>query len=66
MEKPFAIGETVKLKSGSPVMTVKEYDGETGEVVCVWHDQKKNEFSEQCFPAALLSKFKGGPSIDVV
>jgi len=36
-EQKFKTGDQVQLKSGGPVMTVKEYDG--GEVVCEWFDE---------------------------
>ncbi|MBD2769374.1 DUF2158 domain-containing protein [Hymenobacter sp. BT664] len=50
----FAVGDTVKLKSGSPVMTVAEVEGD--EVVCIWFD--KSQQNKQRFPAATLIKNK--------
>lgn len=50
----FIIGETVKLKSGGPVMTVAEVEGE--EVVCLWFE--KSQQHKQRFPAATLIKSK--------
>lgn len=46
----FAIGDTVKLKSGGPMMTVAEIEGE--EVVCLWFE--KSQQFKQRFPAATL------------
>lgn len=48
----FAVGDTVKLKSGGPTMTVAELEGE--DVVCLWFD--KSQQCKQRFPAATLQK----------
>lgn len=32
----FKVGDVVKLKSGSPAMTVSKADGHLGLVTCVW------------------------------
>jgi uncharacterized protein YodC (DUF2158 family) len=41
--KDFAVGQLVKLKSGGPIMTVKEISGAAmlGEesVTCIWNDK---------------------------
>ncbi len=42
MELKFKIGDSVKLKSGSPDMTVNQYESLTRMVECVWfHDTTK-------------------------
>ena len=49
------VGDTVRLKSGSPVMTVEsveDFDG-TMMVHCVWFDDKKVP-QHQSFPAAIV------------
>lgn len=33
----FKVGDTVKLKSGSPKMTVESIDNESNMVTCVWY-----------------------------
>jgi uncharacterized protein YodC (DUF2158 family) len=38
---PFKVGDTVQLKSGSPLMTIAEIDGEV--VFCVWFTGQKKE-----------------------
>ncbi|GAB3585675.1 YodC family protein [Hymenobacter daeguensis] len=49
---PFNVGDTVKLKSGGPMMTVAELEGD--DVVCVWFE--KSQQHKQRFPAATLRK----------
>lgn len=49
----FQVGDIVKLKSGSPNMTVKEYN-EDGEVICVWFVDGKNTVA--IFPEGMLNK----------
>jgi uncharacterized protein YodC (DUF2158 family) len=70
---PFVIGDKVRLKSGSPTMTVEKIDGDS--VICVWtsKDRKieRGEFVagtlEKYQPAAarvqLGSSFRGGRSV---
>ncbi|MBA7490817.1 hypothetical protein ES702_01360 [subsurface metagenome] len=42
----FKTGETVKLISGSPIMTVKSVDEYNGDVRCQWFAGKKLESGE--------------------
>lgn len=61
MDKLFKVGEKAKLKSGGPIMTIKE-NKETyfttkefrGEVVCTWFDGSKLE--AKLFNQELLDK----------
>ena len=39
----FKIGDTVKLKSGGPLMTIFKYDYDTKEFVCRWFVEGKTE-----------------------
>lgn len=49
----FKIGDTVKLKSGGPLMTVQNLDGE--DCYCVWFPSRSSEkASSGNFPAAAL------------
>ena len=49
----FKVGDTVRLKSGSPVMTISEADRRNqGSWVCVWFDGSKQTYGS--FPAATL------------
>lgn len=49
----FAIGETVKLRSGTWLMSV--LSGDDNSLTCVWIDAKGMPRKE-CYPAALLEK----------
>jgi len=52
----FKEGDIVKLKSGSPKMTV-EYIERTSNrisVHCIWWNESKNEFNREVFPANAL------------
>jgi uncharacterized protein YodC (DUF2158 family) len=53
--QPFAVGDTVSLKSGSHLMTVEGVDGET--VDCVW--AAKDDFKSRRFSAAELERGRG-------
>jgi uncharacterized protein YodC (DUF2158 family) len=50
----FSIGDTVQLKSGGPVMTVAEIEGE--RVTCVWYASNHGEFRTFVFAQALLEE----------
>jgi uncharacterized protein YodC (DUF2158 family) len=53
----FNVGDLVKLKSGGPLMTVSEVDGD--EVTCVWFPQADySELREADFADATLEKGK--------
>ena len=59
----FGKGDTVRLKSGGPLMTVAEVGdfGPTGPsdgVKCVWFDGKRRE--EDVFDSAILKKDSDG------
>jgi uncharacterized protein YodC (DUF2158 family) len=53
----FSVGDTVRLKSGSPIMTVEAVDHHEGKnmVHCVWFDDKK-QLQRQTFPMAIVEK----------
>jgi uncharacterized protein YodC (DUF2158 family) len=56
----FAIGDTVRLKSGGAIMTVEKIDGLN--VHCVW--QREGETKREPFAAAILEKYvQPGPTI---
>jgi uncharacterized protein YodC (DUF2158 family) len=57
----FKVGETVRLKSGGPLMTVSiaEHDDDTW---CMWFD-KTGKREETTFNAAVLVADDGGPVI---
>ncbi|MGL4596288.1 MAG: YodC family protein [Bacteroidia bacterium] len=50
MAHSFNIGDKVRLKSGSDVMTVESFKDD--QIYCVWYIN--NEFSRNSFPAATL------------
>jgi len=60
MEEDFKKGDTVKLKSGGPLMTVVDID-ELG-VECMWFDKAEKKFIDT-FEAATLKKAKPGMNI---
>ncbi len=51
----FAIGDTVQLKSGGPVMTVESF-GDDNYVRCVWFE--KTQVQRGGFPSATLAKYE--------
>jgi uncharacterized protein YodC (DUF2158 family) len=56
----FAIGDTVRLKSGGAIMTVEKIDGQN--VHCVW--QREGETKRETFAVAILEKYiQPGPTI---
>ena len=56
----FAIGDTVRLKSGGAIMTVEKIDGLN--VHCVW--QREGETKRETFAAAILERYvQPGPTI---
>jgi uncharacterized protein YodC (DUF2158 family) len=69
-DERFEAGETVRLKSGGPLMTVEQTGrggmGSDRELVwCVWFEQvgKKQEMKRGTFPPATLRKDDGMPRI---
>ena len=48
----FKPGDTVKLKSGGPLMTVNDVDG--NDVICVWFEGK--DINERAFKSATLKR----------
>lgn len=56
----FKKGDTVRVKSGGPLMTVAELGPEDG-VKCVWFDGKHRE--EDVFDAAVLKISESGISV---
>jgi uncharacterized protein YodC (DUF2158 family) len=55
-EQKFKRGDVVRLKSGSPKMTVAGYDPEDGaNVTCTWFSNK--ELQEQSFHQDLLDAY---------
>ncbi|WP_333986583.1 YodC family protein [Providencia huaxiensis] len=48
MSEIFNSGDIVKLKSGSPKMTVDGYSN-LGDVICVWYDENKSDFVKKKF-----------------
>lgn len=55
-ENPLQGGELVKLKSGGPVMTVTENQGE-GMIAAMWAD-KVGQMHNAIFPEQLLQRAK--------
>ena len=50
----FKIGDTVKLKSGGPPMTVNSITEETGEIYCQWFTEDEDKVREGYFPPDTL------------
>lgn len=59
MAEIFTAGETVRLKSGGPLMTVKTVEGTT--VYAGWFEG--NKYKEGRFQAIMLTHDDGGPVI---
>ena len=57
MAEALIVGDTVRLKSGSPNMTVESLEPIEGVVMvhCVWFDDKKQP-QRQIFPVAIVEK----------
>jgi uncharacterized protein YodC (DUF2158 family) len=53
MENLFEIGDTVRLFSGGPLMTVNFYDATTGAVECIWFNALDDK-AESTFKAEVL------------
>ncbi len=45
MAEPLKVGDTVRLKSGGPIMTVEHVDIETQQVLCAWFDGQEKKLS---------------------
>jgi uncharacterized protein YodC (DUF2158 family) len=57
MTEEFKAGDTVRLKSGGPLMTIQEIDG-AGFATCDWFTKGKRE--QGVFPITSLQKGKQG------
>jgi len=55
-EPRFKVGDTVRLKSGGPVMTVVEVDDEEDEIHCQWFADSENK--RDCFPTDSLKPYE--------
>ncbi len=55
-ENVFKVGDTVRLKSGGPVMTVKEVDDQADEVHCQWFVDEESKFD--CYPTDSLEPWE--------
>jgi uncharacterized protein YodC (DUF2158 family) len=63
----FKVGDVVRLKSGSPKMTV-EYIERTStkiSVHCIWWNENTNEFDREVFPADALKIDDGENKIQI-
>ena len=59
MDEPFAVGDQVILKSGSPTMTVERILSGSGDVRCTWFTDDPNpSMQNHSFPPAQLAKWK--------
>lgn len=54
----FKVGDTVRLKSGGPLMTI-EFFSEDGDAFCVWFS--KDEDKRNGFPPQTLKSDDGKP-----
>ena len=52
----FKKGDVVILKSGGPKMTVKSI--QENKIICVWWDEKTNDYKEREFEEDLLEKYE--------
>lgn len=57
--REFKVGDTVKLKSGGPAMTINKIDG--NEISCQWFDNK--EIKGATFIKEVLEHGSGGVHI---
>ena len=53
----FKVGDTVRLKSGGPLMTIDQIDPQSG-IWCTWFDDK-NKRQTDSFKAAVLDADDG-------
>jgi uncharacterized protein YodC (DUF2158 family) len=60
MADTFKAGDTVRFKSGGPLMVVDSVNGE--EIYCEWFDDKNNP-QGRTFKPHVLVKDDGGPII---
>jgi uncharacterized protein YodC (DUF2158 family) len=62
-KKEIEVGDTVRLKSGGPLMTVTEIEDRQGvkSVFCVWFE--KNKQDKGAFPLATVTYDDGVPFI---
>lgn len=58
-KEPFKPGDVVQLKSGGPLMTVKEQDGDC--LFCVFWNQDASQFVTLSFDPVTLQSSSGGP-----
>ncbi len=56
-----AVGDTVRLKSGGPVMTVAADTGDDAQVMCAWHGGDGCPHSESYLAACLTPAKEGQP-----
>jgi uncharacterized protein YodC (DUF2158 family) len=59
----FKVGDTVRLKSGGPVMTVSTAADADSDVLCKWFDGKK--LLDGIFPDAALEKAKADSGLSL-
>jgi uncharacterized protein YodC (DUF2158 family) len=58
----FKVGDTVRLKSGGPLMTVTAVDTQDQKIWCSWFD-KANKENQGHYPAAAVNADDGDPVI---
>ena len=59
MNEGLKIGDLVRLKSGSPLMTVVQVDSDT--VYCTWFDKNVQKGGEFILQTLIKEKEDGGP-----